>query len=116
MMSLTRQFSQAVGASHAPGLSASSNMRSASLRTTRRMVSLPSYEVASHSVTAEHPSLGDLHRHSDGAAGQARMGDLARHGGRPQYEAQRSRIALSMADSESLYTAPRRGVGVTFIS
>lgn len=29
------------------------------------------------------------------------MGDLTRHGGRPQYEAQRTGIVLSMADSRA---------------
>src|SRR5260370_16702027 len=70
-MSLTFQFSQAVGASHAPGCSAISKSRSASLRTTRRMVSFPSYDVASHSLTAAHPSLGDLHGRFTGAGSPA---------------------------------------------
>src|SRR5581483_2037124 len=68
-MSLTFQLSQAVGESHASGFSAIAKSRSASLRTTRRMVSLPSYDVASHSVTAAHPSLGDLYGRLAGAGG-----------------------------------------------
>ena len=39
---LTRQLSQAVGASQAPGCSASTNICAASSRTTRRIVSFPS--------------------------------------------------------------------------
>ena len=47
------QPSQAVGASQASGRSASANIRSASSRTTRRMVSLPSYVMAFHSLMSE---------------------------------------------------------------
>src|SRR5262245_44488629 len=57
MMSLTCQLSQAVGASQALGCSASANMRSACLRTTRRMVGLPSYVVAFHSLMACSPDV-----------------------------------------------------------
>src|SRR5690348_2640709 len=57
MMSLTCQLSQAVGASQAPGCSASANMRSACWRTTRRIVGLPSYVVAFHSLMACSPDV-----------------------------------------------------------
>src|SRR6266516_1361515 len=50
MMSRTCQSEQAVGASQAPGASAIANMRSASSRTTRRMVSFPSYVIAFHAL------------------------------------------------------------------
>src|SRR6266568_2105992 len=94
-MSLTFQLSQAVGDSHVSGFSAIANSRSASLRTTRRMVSLPSYDVASHSVTAPHPSLGDLHNpHPPTLGGPAGRGawrrECTRPPWRPQYEAQRT--------------------------
>src|SRR4029453_10945963 len=52
------QPSQAGGGSHSSGRSASANIRSASSRTTRRMVSFPSYVIAFHSLMP-CTSLGD---------------------------------------------------------
>src|ERR1700735_27020 len=60
MTSLTFQLSQAVGASQAPGRSASVNIRLASSRTTRRMVGFPAYVIAFHSSLMPLP----LHRWS----------------------------------------------------
>src|ERR1700722_10359595 len=60
MTSLTFQLSQAVGASQAPGRSASVNIRLASSRTTRRMVGFPAYVIAFHSSLMPYLSIGGV--------------------------------------------------------
>src|SRR5262245_33954645 len=77
MTSRVDQPVHAVGASHAPGRSAISNICWASLRTTLRMVFLPSYVMAFHSFMFRASFDGD----EGCAAGAAGDGALAAVGG-----------------------------------
>src|SRR5215470_12111170 len=71
MCAMTSRVSQpvhAVGLYQASGWSAIANIRSASLRTTRRMVSLPSYVMAFHSLMSSLFPQGDDELRHDGPA------------------------------------------------